>query len=54
MQEEVAHKSKYSFINKFQNYLGEFVYGGVDGSVECLNHFDHYFNNEIMRINWKI
>ena len=33
MQEEVAHKSKYSFINKFQNYLGEFVYGGVDGSV---------------------
>jgi VIT1/CCC1 family predicted Fe2+/Mn2+ transporter len=28
-----VHGSKYPFINRFQDYLGEFVYGGVDGSV---------------------
>jgi VIT1/CCC1 family predicted Fe2+/Mn2+ transporter len=27
------HGSKYSLINRFQEYLGEFVYGGIDGSV---------------------
>ncbi len=27
------HGSKYPLINRFQEYLGEFVYGGIDGSV---------------------
>lgn len=27
------HGSKYALVNKFQDYLGEFVYGGIDGSV---------------------
>ena len=27
------HSSKYSIVNRFQDYLGEFVYGGIDGSV---------------------
>lgn len=27
------HGSKYPLVNRFQNYLGEFVYGGIDGSV---------------------
>lgn len=27
------HGSKYTLINRFQEYLGEFVYGGIDGSV---------------------
>lgn len=31
--EHGRHGSKYPIINKFQDYLGEFVYGGIDGSV---------------------
>ena len=27
------HGSKYPIVNRFQEYLGEFVYGGIDGSV---------------------
>ena len=27
------HGSKYAVVNRFQEYLGEFVYGGIDGSV---------------------
>lgn len=27
------HGSKYKLVNRFQDYLGEFVYGGIDGSV---------------------
>lgn len=27
------HGSKYPLVNRFQEYLGEFVYGGIDGSV---------------------
>ena len=27
------HGSKYQIVNRFQEYLGEFVYGGIDGSV---------------------
>lgn len=27
------HSSKYKWVNRFQDYLGEFVYGGIDGSV---------------------
>jgi len=27
------HGSRYPWINRFQEYLGEFVYGGIDGSV---------------------
>lgn len=30
--EENIHGSG-KFLNKFQNYLGEFVYGGIDGSI---------------------
>ena len=30
--EHKIHKSN-SFISKFENYLGEFVYGGIDGCV---------------------
>lgn len=33
IEERNLHVSKYSIINRFQDYLGEFVYGGVDGSV---------------------
>lgn len=33
MKNDTIHGSKYSFINRFQEYLGEFVYGGIDGSV---------------------
>ena len=32
-QESHMHGSKSSLINRFQEYLGEFVYGGIDGSV---------------------
>ncbi len=32
-QEQRHHGSKYPIINRFQEYLGEFVYGGIDGSV---------------------
>ncbi len=28
-----VHGSKYPLVNRFQEYLGEFVYGGIDGSV---------------------
>jgi VIT1/CCC1 family predicted Fe2+/Mn2+ transporter len=31
-EEERLHASK-RFLNKYQSYLGEFVYGGIDGSV---------------------
>lgn len=31
--ESRVHGSKYPLVNKFQEYLGEFVYGGIDGSV---------------------
>lgn len=31
--EAQIHGSKYSLVNRFQDYLGEFVYGGIDGSV---------------------
>lgn len=31
--ESRIHGSKHSLINRFQEYLGEFVYGGIDGSV---------------------
>lgn len=31
--EDRIHGSKYPLINRFQEYLGEFVYGGIDGSV---------------------
>ncbi len=27
------HGSKHRLVNRFQEYLGEFVYGGIDGSV---------------------
>jgi len=32
-QEDKIHGSRYSLVNRFQEYLGEFVYGGIDGSV---------------------
>ncbi len=31
--EDKLHGSKYQAVNRFQDYLGEFVYGGIDGSV---------------------
>jgi len=31
--ENKAHGSTNSFVEKFQDYLGEFVYGGIDGSI---------------------
>ncbi len=31
--EDRLHGSKYKVVNRFQDYLGEFVYGGIDGSV---------------------
>lgn len=31
--ESRLHGSKFPLINRFQEYLGEFVYGGIDGSV---------------------
>lgn len=31
--ESRIHGSKYPVVNRFQDYLGEFVYGGIDGSV---------------------
>jgi VIT1/CCC1 family predicted Fe2+/Mn2+ transporter len=31
--EDRIHGSKYPWINRFQEYLGEFVYGGIDGSI---------------------
>ncbi len=31
--ESRIHGSKYPLINRFQDYIGEFVYGGIDGSV---------------------
>jgi VIT1/CCC1 family predicted Fe2+/Mn2+ transporter len=33
LKEDRIHGSKYPWINRFQEYLGEFVYGGIDGSV---------------------
>ena len=30
--ENALHQQN-GFLNKYQNYLGEFVYGGIDGSV---------------------
>ncbi len=33
MHEARIHGSKYTLVNRFQEYLGEFVYGGIDGSV---------------------
>lgn len=33
VHEDHIHGSKYPLINRFQEYLGEFVYGGIDGSV---------------------
>ncbi|MCR9152809.1 MAG: VIT1/CCC1 transporter family protein [Bacteroidetes bacterium] len=32
-REDQIHGSKYPWINQFQDYLGEFVYGGIDGSI---------------------
>jgi VIT1/CCC1 family predicted Fe2+/Mn2+ transporter len=31
--EDRVHGSKFKLVNRFQEYLGEFVYGGIDGSV---------------------
>ncbi len=31
--ERKAHGTTNSFVEKFQDYLGEFVYGGIDGSI---------------------
>ena len=31
--EDRIHGSRFPLINRFQEYLGEFVYGGIDGSV---------------------
>ncbi len=31
--EQQLHGSKLTFLNRYQAYLGEFVYGGIDGSV---------------------
>lgn len=31
--ENQAHGTTNSFVEKFQDYLGEFVYGGIDGSI---------------------
>ncbi len=31
--ENKAHGNTNAFVNKFQDYLGEFVYGGIDGSI---------------------
>lgn len=31
--EDRIHGSRFPIINRFQEYLGEFVYGGIDGSV---------------------
>ena len=31
--EKQLHGQTSSFIEKFQDYLGEFVYGGIDGSI---------------------
>ncbi len=31
--ESRIHGSKHPLVNRFQEYLGEFVYGGIDGSV---------------------
>lgn len=31
--QEPHHRNLKSFLNRFQDYLGEFVYGGIDGSV---------------------
>jgi VIT1/CCC1 family predicted Fe2+/Mn2+ transporter len=33
LKEDRIHGSKYPWVNNFQDYLGEFVYGGIDGSV---------------------
>ncbi len=33
LKEDRIHGSRYPWINRFQEYLGEFVYGGIDGSV---------------------
>ena len=32
-QENIAHGEENVFVQKFQEYLAEFVYGGIDGSV---------------------
>lgn len=31
--EQQLHHGQVTWLNRFQNYLGEFVYGGMDGSV---------------------
>lgn len=31
--EDRIHGSRFPLVNRFQEYLGEFVYGGIDGSV---------------------
>jgi VIT1/CCC1 family predicted Fe2+/Mn2+ transporter len=33
ISENEAHGTTNSFVEKFQDYLGEFVYGGIDGSI---------------------
>lgn len=33
MEEKMAHGITNDFVDKFQEYLGEFVYGGIDGSI---------------------
>jgi len=33
LKEDRIHGSRYPWVNRFQEYLGEFVYGGIDGSV---------------------
>lgn len=33
LKEDRIHGSKHPWVNRFQEYLGEFVYGGIDGSV---------------------
>jgi VIT1/CCC1 family predicted Fe2+/Mn2+ transporter len=33
LKEDRIHGSKHAWVNRFQEYLGEFVYGGIDGSV---------------------
>lgn len=33
VHEDRIHGSRFPLVNRFQEYLGEFVYGGIDGSV---------------------
>lgn len=32
-EDKLHGSSRYKLVNRFQDYLGEFVYGGIDGSV---------------------